>query len=70
MVVSEVVTIAARMGYMLLSPRNLAVILKARQTGLQSMVSTQANITNHKTAEFYRTLGAKLIVLSRELSIK
>ncbi len=30
----------------------------------------QANITNYKTAKFYRTLGAKLVVYSRELSIK
>ena len=46
-----------------------AVILKARKAGLRIHISTQANITNHETAEFYRALGAERIVLSRELSL-
>lgn len=47
-----------------------AVILKARKAGLRVHISTQANITNHETAEFYRTIGAERIVLSRELSLE
>ncbi|WP_269849063.1 peptidase U32 family protein [Methanosarcina horonobensis] len=47
-----------------------AVILKARKAGLRTHISTQANVTNHETAEFYRTLGAERIVLSRELSLE
>lgn len=47
-----------------------AVILKARKAGLRVHISTQANVTNHETAEFYRTLGAERIVLSRELSLE
>lgn len=46
-----------------------AVILKARKAGLRVHISTQANVTNHETAEFYRTIGAERIVLSRELSL-
>ena len=47
-----------------------AVILKACKSGLKTHISTQANVTNHETAEFYRTLGAERIVLSRELSLE
>jgi putative protease len=47
-----------------------AVILKARMAGLRVHISTQANVTNHETAEFYRALGADRIVLSRELSLE
>lgn len=46
-----------------------AVILKARKAGLRVHISTQANVTNHETAEFYRSLGAERIVLSREVSL-
>ena len=47
-----------------------AVILKARKAGLRVHISTQANVTNHEAAEFYRTMGAERIVLSRELSLE
>ncbi len=68
--VSEVVTTAARVGVDAIIAWDMAVILKARDTGIKVHVSTQANIMNHKTAEFYRTLGAERVILSRELSIK
>ncbi|RXA21879.1 U32 family peptidase [Methanosarcina sp. MSH10X1] len=47
-----------------------AVILRAQRAGLRIHISTQANITNHETANFYRSLGAERIVLSRELSLE
>jgi putative protease len=47
-----------------------AVIIRARKAGLRVHISTQANVTNHETAEFYRALGAERIVLSRELSLE
>lgn len=47
-----------------------AVILKAQKAGLKIHISTQANVTNHETAEFYRNLGAERIVLSRELTLE
>ncbi len=33
-------------------------------------ISTQANISNAETAQFYKNLGAKRLILSRELSLK
>lgn len=47
-----------------------AVILSAQKAGLRVHISTQANVTNHETAEFYKRFGAKRIVLSRELSLE
>jgi putative protease len=46
-----------------------AVILKASSMGLDIHISTQANVSNAKTAEFYGSLGASRIILSRELSL-
>ena len=46
-----------------------AVILSAQKAGLRVHISTQANVTNHETVEFYKRFGAKRIVLSRELSL-
>jgi putative protease len=67
---SDIVTVAAKAGVEAVIAWDPAVILKARKAGLRVHISTQANVTNHETAEFYRTLGAKRIVLSRELSLK
>ena len=36
----------------------------------QIIISTQANVSNYKTAEFYKKLGAKRVVLARELTLK
>jgi putative protease len=68
--VSEVVTAAAKAGVDAIIAWDPSVILGARKAGLQVHISTQANVTNHETAEFYRTMGAERIVLSRELSIE
>ncbi len=38
--------------------------------GIPLHVSTQANITNYRAAKFWQRLGAKRLVLSRELSIE
>lgn len=37
--------------------------------GLPITISTQASVSNYQSAEFYRELGAKRIVLARELSL-
>lgn len=68
--VSEVVAAALKAGVDAVIAWDPAVILKARKAGLRVHISTQANVTNHETAEFYRTLGAERIVLSRELSLE
>jgi putative protease len=47
-----------------------AVIQAAFDRGLRVHISTQANVSNWQAAEFYRSLGASRVVLSRELSLK
>jgi putative protease len=65
----EVIAAASKAGVDAVIAWDPAVILKARKAGLRIHISTQANVTNHEAAEFYRTLGAERIVLSRELSL-
>ncbi|MCL2286774.1 MAG: U32 family peptidase [Firmicutes bacterium] len=38
--------------------------------GLEIHISTQANITNHQSAQLYKSLGAKRVILARELSFE
>jgi U32 family peptidase len=47
-----------------------AIIEKAKELGLEIHISTQANISNTKAANFYKELGATRIVLARELTLK
>ena len=68
--VEEVVAVAVKAGVDAVIAWDPAVILKARKNGLSVHISTQASVTNHETAEFYRTLGAERIVFSRELSLE
>lgn len=67
--VSDIVSAAAKAGVDAVIAWDPAVILKARKAGIRVHISTQANVTNHEAAEFYRILGAERIVLSRELSL-
>lgn len=45
-------------------------VLKQVAPKLEFHISTQANVTNSQTANFYASLGAKRIVLARELSLE
>ena len=47
-----------------------AVIEIARKEKIKFIISTQANVSNWKSAEFYRKLGASRIVLAREMNLK
>ena len=47
-----------------------AVIEIAKKQGINFIISTQANISNYESAKFYEKLGAKRIVLAREMSLK
>jgi len=49
---------------------DLAVIELCRKYGVPFFISTQSSVANTKAAEFYRDLGAKRIVLARELTIR
>ncbi len=67
---SDVIAAASNAGVDAVIAWDPAVILRARKVGLRIHISTQANVTNHETANFYRALGAERIVLSRELSLE
>lgn len=47
-----------------------AVIMLCKENNIPFFISTQGSVSNCKAAEFYKTLGAKRIVLARELNIK
>ncbi|MDO9399281.1 MAG: peptidase U32 family protein [bacterium] len=49
---------------------DFAVIQIAKKLKIEIHISTQASIANSETAEFYRKLGAKRVVLARECSLK
>jgi putative protease len=46
-----------------------AVIEIAKKNKVPFIVSTQANVSNWKSSEFYKSLGAKRIVLAREMTL-
>ncbi|MFA5432129.1 MAG: U32 family peptidase [Candidatus Paceibacterota bacterium] len=47
-----------------------AVILIAKKEKMPFIISTQANISNYESALFYKKLGAKRVVLAREMTLK
>lgn len=47
-----------------------AAIMKAADHDLKIHISTQANVSNQETANFYKSLGASRVVLARELSLE
>ncbi len=49
---------------------DLSVIKLCEKYKIPFHISTQASVSNSKSAEFYKKLGAKRIVLARELSLK
>ena len=49
---------------------DLSVIELCKKYKIPFHVSTQASISNSKTAEFYKKLGAERVVLARELNLK
>jgi putative protease len=53
----------------IVSDPGIFAMLRKRAPGLDLHVSTQANVTNAESARFWEGLGARRIVLSRELSI-
>lgn len=47
-----------------------AAIEAAKETGIDFFISTQANVSNWKTAQFYERMGAKRVILAREMSLE
>ena len=54
----------------IVSDIGIMILAKEVAPNLELHVSTQANVTNKYTAKFYCDLGAKRLVLARELSIE
>ncbi len=48
---------------------DIGAIQLAKEKGLDFHISTQANISNSKSAIFYESLGAQRLILARELSL-
>lgn len=46
-----------------------AAIMKAAANDLEIHISTQANVSNQETVNFYESMGASRVVLARELSL-
>lgn len=53
----------------LVSDPGIFMLFREKAPQINLHVSTQANITNHAAARFWEDLGAKRIVLARELSV-
>ncbi len=53
----------------ILSDPGIFALFRERAPEIDVHISTQANVTNARAAEFWQRLGAKRIVLSRELTI-
>lgn len=49
---------------------DIGAIQIAKERGLQFHISTQANISNSHSAKYYESLGAKRLILARELSLE
>ncbi len=68
--VDAVVEAAASAGIDAVIAWDPAVINKSVECGLDLHISTQANVSNWQTAEFYGKLGASRVILSRELTLE
>jgi U32 family peptidase len=68
--VDAVVEAAASAGVDAVIAWDPAVINKSVECGLDLHISTQANVSNWQTAEFYGKLGASRVILSRELTLE
>ena len=49
---------------------DMAVIEIAKKEKIPFFISTQANVSNYKAVELYKKLGAKRVVLAREMTLK
>ncbi len=68
--VKKVIEAASSAGVDAIIAWDPAVITRAVDSGLRVHISTQANVSNADTANFYRSIGASRVVLSRELSLE
>ncbi len=68
--IEEVIEAASNAGVDAIIAWDPAVITRVVDSSLRVHISTQANVSNADTANFYRSIGASRVVLSRELSLQ
>ncbi len=68
--VKEIIEATSNAGVDAIIAWDPAVITRAVDSGLRVHISTQANVSNADTANFYKSIGASRVVLSRELSLE
>ncbi|MHA1883917.1 MAG: peptidase U32 family protein [Promethearchaeota archaeon] len=64
------ISLAKTAGIDAIIAHDIAAIQIARRNDIDFHVSTQANVSNIESAKFFESLGAKRIILARELSLK
>lgn len=69
--ISDIVTMINELGAdaIIIADPGLLSLIKRKTPDLEVHISTQANITNIETARMYVELGAKRLILARELSL-
>jgi putative protease len=67
---TQTVTAARKAGFDAVICSDMAVIEACRKTGIPFHISTQASVSSYSAVKFYATLGAKMIVLARELTLE
>ena len=68
--IEEVIEAASNAGVDAIIAWDPAVITRVVDSSLRVHISTQANVSNADTANFYRSIGASRVVLSRELTLE
>ncbi len=70
--ISNIVTMIDELGAdaIIIADPGLLSLIKRKTPNLEVHISTQANITNIETARMYVELGAKRLILARELSLE
>ncbi|MFZ4524332.1 MAG: peptidase U32 family protein [Chlorobium sp.] len=67
---TQTVTAAKTAGIDAVICSDMAVIEACRKIGMPFHISTQASVSNYSSVQFYAALGARMIVLARELTIE
>ncbi|MCX6178084.1 MAG: U32 family peptidase [Chlorobiales bacterium] len=67
---TQTVSAAKTVGFDAVICSDIAVIEACRKAEMAFHISTQASVSNYSAVKFYATLGAKMIVLARELSLE
>lgn len=66
----EIISAAKNAGIDAIIVHDLAAVQIAKQIDIPFHISTQCNVSNSMSAQFYENLGAERIILARELSLE